>query len=69
MDYSAEPDRAILQRIADALGMSVEQFFTGNLPVDESECLRLWNRIKTLEGRRRALEALRKIVDEDPKSE
>lgn len=64
MDQSSEPDRAILKRIADALGVPVERFFTGSLPVDASECLRLWCLIKTEDGRLRALDALRAIADE-----
>ncbi|MCJ2050666.1 hypothetical protein [Methylobacterium sp. J-070] len=66
MARSAEPDRATLQRIADALGVPVERFFTDSLPVYADECLNLWSRIKTVEGRLRALEALRTIADEDP---
>ena len=58
-----EPNWATLQRIADALGVPVEQFLTGALPVDTEECLRLCSMIKTEEGRRRAVEALRAIVD------
>ncbi|TXN76585.1 hypothetical protein FV228_00070 [Methylobacterium sp. WL18] len=65
MDNSAEPDRAILQRIADALGVPVEWFFTGSLPVDADECLHIWAKIRTEEGRRRALEALRTMADEE----
>jgi transcriptional regulator with XRE-family HTH domain len=66
MDNSAAPDRAILQRIADALGVPVERFFSDSLPADADECLRLWDRIRTDEGRRRALEVLRTIADEEP---
>jgi transcriptional regulator with XRE-family HTH domain len=60
-----EPDRAVLQRIADALGVPVERFFTGSLPVSADECLYLWSRIRTAEGRLRALEALRAIAVEE----
>ncbi|MFK5600583.1 hypothetical protein ACFZ8E_26880 [Methylobacterium sp. HMF5984] len=63
MEKSADPQRAILRRIADKLGVPVEQFFTGNLPLDADDCLRLWLRIKTDEGRRQALEALRAIAE------
>jgi len=66
MAKSAEPDRAALQRIADALGVPVERFSTGSLPVNVDECLYLWSRIRTVEGRRRAVEALRTIADEEP---
>jgi transcriptional regulator with XRE-family HTH domain len=61
----AEPDRAILERLADALGVPVERFFTGSLPVDTDECLHLWSVIRTAEGRLRALEALRAIAAEE----
>ncbi|MCJ2051039.1 hypothetical protein [Methylobacterium sp. J-070] len=66
MVRSAEPDRAALQRIADALGVPVERFFTDSLPVNADGCLYLWSRIRTAEGRQRALEALRAIADEEP---
>ena len=62
-----EPAWAVLRKIADALGVSVERFFTVKSPSDDSsdedECLRLWSEIKTEEGRRRALEALRTIAE------
>jgi transcriptional regulator with XRE-family HTH domain len=66
MDKSAEPDRAILKRIGEALGVPVERFFSDSLPDNADECLYLWSRIRTAEGRLRALEALRSIADEDP---
>lgn len=65
MAKSAEPDRLILQRIADALSVPVDRFFTGSGPVDTDECLRLWSAIRTAEGRRRGLEALRTIAEEE----
>ena len=65
MVKSAEPDRVILERIADALGVPVERFFTSSSSVDTEECLRLWSMIKTQEGRRRAVEALRAIADRE----
>jgi len=65
MDKSAGPDRVILERIAEALGVPVERFFSDSLPVDADECLYLWSRIRTAEGRVRALEALRSIADKD----
>lgn len=65
MEKAAEPDRAILQRIAEALGVSVEQFFTDTPPVNTNELLRLWSKIRTAEGHLRALEALRAIAAED----
>jgi hypothetical protein len=66
MSSSVAPNRATLERIADALGVPVEQLYAGSLPVDGDACLRLWSRIRTDEGRRRALEALRVIADEEP---
>jgi transcriptional regulator with XRE-family HTH domain len=65
MEKSAAPDRAILKRIAEALGVPVERFFSDSLPVNADECLYLWSRIRTAEGRLRALEALRSIADEE----
>lgn len=60
------PNLAALRRIADALGVPVERFFTDTLSsgliADADECLRLWARIATEEGRRQALEALRVIA-------
>ena len=64
MNKPAEPGRAILQRIADDLGVPVEQFFTSSVRSEADEYLRLWLRIKTQEGRLRALEAVRTIADE-----
>lgn len=66
MKISDEPARAILQRIADGLDVPVERFFDDSLPSDGSELLRLWSRIKTQEGRRLALDALRVIADAEP---
>lgn len=65
MEKFAEPDRAILKRIAEALGVPVERFFGASPPPGADECLDLWSRIKTEAGRRRALDALRTIVDEE----
>ena len=65
MNKSAEPARAILQRIADDLGVPVEQFFTGDMLSEADEYFRLWLRIKTPKGRLRALEAVRAIADEE----
>jgi transcriptional regulator with XRE-family HTH domain len=65
MEKSAEPDRAILKRIAEALDVPVERFFSDSLTANADECLYLWSRIRTAEGRLRALEALRSIADED----
>lgn len=58
--------QASLIRIADALNVPVKSFFTDNssreLDIGADECLRLWSEIKTGEGRRQALEALRAIA-------
>ena len=63
------PKPDLLRSIADALGVSVERFFVGNSPGDVAsytdDCLRLWSRIKTDEGRARALRALQAIADEE----
>lgn len=66
MNEPTEPARAILQRIADHLGVAVEGFFTGSMPSEADECLHLWFRIRTPEARLRALEALRAIADAEP---
>lgn len=65
MRESDEPTRAILQRIADSLDVPIERFFTDSMPLEAEECLRLWFKIKTPDGRYRALEALRVIADEE----
>ena len=58
-----------LRQIADALGKPVECFFADPVStqssVDAGECLRLWSEIKSDEGRRQALQALRAIVELD----
>ena len=61
-----EPTRALLQQIADALGVPVEQFFGASLFAGADEVLHLWSRIRTEAGRTRALEAMRAIVAEEP---
>lgn len=64
-----DPKLAILRSIADALGMSVEQFYGGDpalkTSASEDDCLRRWRRIRTDEGRARALKALQAIGDEE----
>jgi hypothetical protein len=67
-----KPDKTslvILERIATALGVPVEQFVTNDLRSETvpraDECLRLWFKIKTPEGRRRALESLRAIGESE----
>ncbi len=59
---------AKLTALAASLGIPVESFFAdpeaaGRL-AGASECARLWNRIKTAEGRRRALAYLHALADE-----
>lgn len=56
---------ALLQRIADGIGVPVQQFYTDTTPLDGSECLSLWFSIRTPEGRYRALQALRAIVEDE----
>ena len=62
-----EPAWAVLRKIAGALGVPVERFFAARSSSDvlsgEDECLRLWSEIKTEEGRRHALEALKAIAE------
>ena len=62
-----DPGRVTLQRLADALGIPADRFFgngssTGTATCAD-ECLRLWSMIRTEEGRRHALKALRAIAD------
>lgn len=66
MEKYDEPARALLQQIADALGVPVEQFFGPSPSAGADEILHLWSRIRTEAGRTRALEALQAIVDEEP---
>ena len=66
MTEPAQTTRIVLQRIADALDVPVQRFFDERMPSDADECLRLWLKIKTQEGRHRALEALREIGNEEP---
>ena len=67
-----EPKTAALERlqeIAGLLGVPVEQFTTGKISSDlmeANECLRLWSLLKTKSGRQKALDALRRIVDDEP---
>lgn len=69
MDNTCSFTRLRLQQVADALGMPVEQFFAANAHSDvvaeaaeTADCLDLWSRIRTAEGRRRVLDTLRVIV-------
>ncbi|MCJ2059548.1 hypothetical protein MKL09_23780 [Methylobacterium sp. J-048] len=58
-----------LRTLSEILGIPVEHFFDGDLPADgigdPNECLRLWSRIRTREGRERALTCLRTIVEDE----
>ncbi len=59
---------AKLTAMAASLNVSVESFFADTEAAKHlawaSECVRLWDRIKTAEGRRRALAYLRELADE-----
>jgi hypothetical protein len=59
--------RARLKRIAQALDLPPDHFFTEaathGVVAEANECLRLWGRIRTPEDRRRALEALRALAE------
>ena len=65
MEESEKRVAAILQRIADEIGVPVQQFSTDTTPLDASECLSLWFSIRSPEGRYRALQALRAIVEDE----
>lgn len=65
MTKSIEPERVKLKQIADALGVPVERFFGDIISSGVDECLLMWSKIKTPEGRLRALEALRAIADKE----
>ncbi|MCJ2121098.1 hypothetical protein [Methylobacterium sp. J-077] len=62
---------AKLHTMAALLDIPVESFFTNDEAADRfdkaNECLRLWDRIKTADGRRRALECLRELANEPVK--
>ncbi|RZL19858.1 hypothetical protein [Methylobacterium sp. WL6] len=59
---------AKLSAMATSLGIPVESFFTDTEAAEclsgARECAELWGRIKTAEGRCRALAYLRELVDE-----
>ncbi|MBO1021126.1 hypothetical protein IPV08_14225 [Methylobacterium sp. SD274] len=65
MEESDKRVAALLQRIADEIGVPVQQFSTDSTLLDASECLSLWFSIRTPEGRCRALQALRAIVEDE----
>ncbi|TXN71890.1 hypothetical protein [Methylobacterium sp. WL6] len=57
-----------LSALAASLGIPVERFFADDEATERlagaSECARLWDLIKTVEGRRHALAYLRGLADE-----
>lgn len=59
---------AKLIALAASLGIPVESFFADAEAAERlagaSECARLWDRIRTAEGRRRALAYLHALADE-----
>lgn len=67
------PKHAVLRKIADALGVPVEHFFTDRpstkADATTDECLHLWGKITTEAGQRQALEALRTIADDESREE
>ena len=69
MEKFYDPKQAILHSIADALGVPVEQFYGGDpalkTTTGEDDCLCVWRKIKTDDGRARALMALQSIADEE----
>ncbi|KQO59049.1 hypothetical protein ASF24_12710 [Methylobacterium sp. Leaf86] len=65
MEESDKRVAALLQRIAHEIGVPVQQFYNDSTPLDASECLSLWFKIRTQEGRYRALQALRAIVEDE----
>lgn len=71
MDETMRVALAHLEEIANILGIPVDQFMNGFIPNDllaTDECFRLWSRLKTEHGRQRALDALRRMVDEEAAS-
>jgi hypothetical protein len=66
MRENEQAETAVLRRVADALGMTVDRFFTAaqarGTDINSDECLRLWSEIATEDGRRQALEAMRAII-------
>lgn len=69
MDKIDAPRWALLHRLAAALGIPVERFLSDAPPMEATAqadaCLRLWSEIRTEEGRRQALEALRAILERE----
>lgn len=66
MKITDHPSRAVLHRLAHALGVPVERFFAGerdtDVVVSTDECLRLWSKIMTNEGKQQALAALKALA-------
>lgn len=63
-----EASFARLHEIASMLGIPVEDMFVRTMPKKfwaDSECVRLWYSLKTDADRDAALDALRKILDEE----
>lgn len=72
MEEVDEPRREVLGRLSNALGILREDFFVDvphtSTTANAEECLRLWFKIATDDGRRQALEALRAIADTEGRS-
>lgn len=65
-DRADQDDR--LRRIADILGLPVESFAEGPQPehLDGGvQCLLLWQQLESADGRRRALDALKRIAADE----
>lgn len=63
-----EASFARLHVIADLLSVPVETLTAGRMPKRlwaDNECMRLWHSLKTEAGRDAALDALRRILDEE----
>jgi hypothetical protein len=64
-----KPGWAVLNRLADVLGVAPEHFFIDASPTGPAasaeECMRWWSEIATEEGRRQALRAPSAIVERD----
>ncbi|WP_156311690.1 hypothetical protein [Methylobacterium platani] len=58
-----------LSAIAQTLGLPIDQLFLGGDKIDGlfdvHECIRLYLAIQTEDGRRRAIDFLRQIVDDE----
>ena len=67
MDDLTDAPMVRLHAIAALLSIPTDNFFDGYQAEHfdgVGQCLRLWDRIKTADGRRRALECLRELADE-----